>query len=114
MTFLFEHLASGRVLNRWVCFRLSTNFLAHTLFVMFIAILISYTALKGALGFSLPRNDAVHAYMFVDIWLAFSSCFLSLLIFIQPHSCVFVSVYANHRNMEIRFYFLERDPYLFV
>lgn len=81
---------------------------------MFIAILISYTALKGALGFSLPRSDAVHAYMFVDAWLAFSSCFLGLLISIQFHICVFVGVYANHRNMmEIRFYFLERDPYLF-
>lgn len=40
--------------------------------------------------------------------------FLGLLISIQIHSCVFVPAYAHHRNMiEIRFYFLERDPYLF-
>lgn len=81
---------------------------------MFIAILISYTALKGALGFSLPSSDTVHAYMFVDIWLAFSSCFLGLLIFLQFHSWEFVRVYANHRDMmKIRVYFLERDPYFF-
>lgn len=81
---------------------------------MFIADLISYTALKGALHCSLPRNDTVPAHVFVGIWLSFSSCILGLPVSTQFHSYVFVSVYANHRNMvEIRFYFFERDPSLF-
>jgi hypothetical protein len=56
-----------RVLNRWVPFCLPTNFLAHILFVTFIANLISYTALKGALGCGLRRNDAVHSNLFAGV-----------------------------------------------
>lgn len=39
------------VLNRWVHFRLPTNFLAHILFGTFVVNLIFFhTSLKGALG----------------------------------------------------------------
>lgn len=42
-------------------------------------------------------------------WLS-PAVFLSLLISIQTHSCVFGRVYANHRRMlERRFYFVEGD-----